>query len=522
MINESEYTVKPLNSRMTLTGPPKPTHVTNLKGTEGAVENAATSTAQGPDKSIDSANGATDTSRSAAVASVIGAMVKATTLAGVVRFCGAGMIALAVSLFLMQGVEASNDLQRFHRLLAQTGLLGAAGFAIGFLLKEPRGARVFLSLGLVSIPANLAVLGGMIYSVVHAGELTARYPDYANWQASNLTEIAIALATGALVLVPMALFAFSVFARQSRTWLTSSYLLVSAVLLLPVRSTFVVTLIAGSLIVGLTLLVRRQRASRASVMTGEERFSQLILFLPPVLMIVRSALLYSNEFSMLVTLSGIVYLVLRTSCLQWQTPSWLANSIHLLSALSAVCLAGLLSSLLAVNMIFTAANLSFCLILGGLLLELSRRVPSPSIRWWMHTGWALLCVPSLLGNSIFSASATSIILALAICVLIVVSGIVAGRRSVTAIGVLTLLGNVLLQGSYMTSLLMNSSWISLTLMGAAIIASGSLIELYGVPLRLQLQTWQNKTGMSGAITSSHGSTATGRELNNDADQDLAA
>ena len=518
MINESEYTVRQSRSTTILTGPPRPAHVARLSRAEGHVEDAVITN----EKAFDSTDETGDTSRSAAVASVIAATVKATSIAGVVRFCGAGMIVLAVSLFLMQGVEVSNDLHRFHRLLAQTGLLGAAGFAIGFILKEPRGARVFFSLGLISIPANMAVLGGMIYSVVHVGELTTHYPDYANWQASSLSQIAIALVTGAVVLIPMAMFAFSVFARQSRVWLTSSYLLVSAVLLLPVRGTFSVTLIAGLLVVGLTLLLRRQRASRASVMTGEERFSQLILFLPPVLMIIRTALLYSSEFNMLVIMSGIVYLVLRSCCKQKQSPSWLANAIHLLSALAAVCLAGMLSSLLAVNMIYTAPNLSFCVILGGLLLELSRRVPSSTVRWWMHTGWALLCVPSLLSYYIFATNALSIIIGLLICAAVVASGILTRRRLVTAIGVLTLVANVLFQGAYMTSLVMNSSWISLTLAGAAIVASGSLIERFGVPCRLQLQAWLDRAGVSGTATTSHESPDIDSQLTKEAEQDMAA
>ena len=74
---------------------------------------------------------------------------KATTIAELTRLSGAALIVFALSLFLMQGVDASNDLQRYHLLLLQTSFLGAAGFAVGFLLKEPRGARVFFSLGLI-------------------------------------------------------------------------------------------------------------------------------------------------------------------------------------------------------------------------------------------------------------------------------------------------------------------------------------------------------------------------------------
>ena len=487
-INESEYTVKVDRRSTQLMGPPKPTSAKPLNDNDHQVTVREVSKRE-PAEEQGLSGEMPEPSKSSVVASVIKSIVRTASLAELVRFCGAGMIVFALSLFLMQGVDATNDLQRFHLLLLQTGLLGVSGFAVGYLLKEPRGARVFFSLGLMSIPANMAVLGAMIYSVVNAGELTTHYPEYANWQASNLTEIATALATGAVVLVPMALFAFSVFARQSRVWLTAGYLLSSAVLLVPVRGTFMITVMAGLLVMGILLLIRRQRVSREVVLTAEERFSQLLLFLPPVLMVVRSAMLYSSEFSMLVSLFSIAYLVLRFSSKQLKTASWFANSVHLFTALAAVFLAGLLSSLVATSGLFMAPNLAFCLILGVLLLDLSRLVPSPAVRWWMHMGWALLCVPAFFGNYVFLAGAASIIVTLLICTLMIVSGILFKTRLVTILGILALIGNVLMQGSYMTHLLFTSNWMTLAAAGAVIVVAGSLIERYGVSGRLKIQSW---------------------------------
>ncbi|MGQ7848417.1 hypothetical protein ACUNV4_28220 [Granulosicoccus sp. 3-233] len=430
--------------------------------------------------------------KSAILQSIIRSMVRTSTLAGAIRFCGAGMIVFALSLFLMQGVDAANDLQRFLLLLIQTTLLGASGFAVGYLLKEPRGARVFFLIALMSIPANLAVLGGMIYSVVHAGELTTHYPEYANWHASNLVEILTAMASGAVVLAPMAFFAFSVFARQSRVWLTVAYLLGSTVLLLPVRSMLPATLIAALLATALILLIRRHGSSRDKVMTGEERLARLLLFFPPVLILARSATLYASEFSMLVSLFSIVYLLMRFCCKQWHSPSWFANSVHLLTALAATCLAGLYSSLLAIGHINTSVNLSFCLILGALLLDLSRQVSSSSVRWWIHVGWALLCIPALFSYQLFLGGASSLVVTLLIGVLIVGSGVMTRRRLVTAVGILALLGSVLLQGRYMTHMLMTSNWMTLALVGAVIVVTGSLIERYGVSGKLGLQAWLNR------------------------------
>lgn len=429
---------------------------------------------------------ATMTSR---LTSVIQAIARATSIAEMVRLGGASLIVFAMSLFLMQGVEVTNDLQRFHWLLLQTALLGGAGFAVGYLLKENRGARIFFSLGLISIPANLAVLGGMIYSIMPAGSLSPQYPDYANWQASNFTEIAIALGTGTLVLVPMALFAFSVFARQSRLWLTGGYLFASSMLLIPIRSTWVVTFMAGLVAMGLLVLIRQRRSTVISVLTAEEKFAHLLLFLPPILMVARSAMLYSSEFNMLASLSIVAYLVLRFCSQRCQQSLWWNNIVPAFTALAAIYLSVLLSSLIALNGFFTGANLIFSLILGGLLLDLSRVVSSRRLRWWMHAAWAFLCIPAFFGNYVLWSGATSIVIMLAICLLMVVSGVVLMNRLVTVLGVLSLVGNLLVQGSYMSHMLMASNWMTLALMGGVIVVIGSLIDSYGVTARLKIQAW---------------------------------
>lgn len=467
--------------------------------------------------------------RSNVLSSIMNAIVKASSVAELVRFTGAGLIVFAVSLFLMQGMDATNDLQRFHLLLLQTGFLGAAGFAVGYVLKEPRGARVFFSLGLISIPANLAVLGAMIYSVLPAGQRAGHYPDYASWQASSVTEIVFAIGTGAIVLVPMALFAFSVFARQSRGWLSAGYLSSSAVLLLPVRDSLLVTLISVAAVVALLGLLRQRRSAGITLLTTEERFAQLLLFLPPVLMMARSAMLYSSEFNMLAMSSSVVYLTLRYCSQRSQSATWLDNSVHLLSALAATWLAGLLSSMAAINGLYSGANLLFPLLLGVLLLDLCRRVPSRTVLWWIHTGWALVCLPAFVGNYVLWSGASTLVLTLLICALMIGSGRMFNNRAVIVLGVMALLGNLFLQGTYLIQLVMGSSWMTLAIMGALVVVTGSLIERFGVTGRLKAQAWVEKmlprTDNAGLVeqgADDNGSPAMRTEERPSVEQDLAA
>ena len=51
------------------------------------------------------------------------------TLSEALRILGAGVLLASMSVFLLQGWSEGNDIRRYLLLLAQTGLLGAAGFA---------------------------------------------------------------------------------------------------------------------------------------------------------------------------------------------------------------------------------------------------------------------------------------------------------------------------------------------------------------------------------------------------------
>ncbi len=108
------------------------------------------------------------------------------TLSEALRILGAGVILVSMSVFLLQGWSEGNDISRYLMLLAQTGLLGAAGFAMSHLIKETKGARLFFGLALVSIPANFTILGALLYSVFQWDGGLTTYPDYAHWQIGDV------------------------------------------------------------------------------------------------------------------------------------------------------------------------------------------------------------------------------------------------------------------------------------------------------------------------------------------------
>ncbi len=78
------------------------------------------------------------------------------------RILGAGALVVAMYSYLAKGWESGNDIFRYLLMLGHTGVLTAIGLASGHWLKESKGARLLLTLALVSVPANFAILGAFI------------------------------------------------------------------------------------------------------------------------------------------------------------------------------------------------------------------------------------------------------------------------------------------------------------------------------------------------------------------------
>ena len=235
-----------------------------------------------------------------ALARAVTAIREAVTIATVLRTLGALATVLSLSLYLMQGFETRDHLGRVYVLLGQSGLLALAGLAIGYFLEEPKGARVFLTLALASVPANVAVLGAMIYSIAPldgllpgTAALAGDYPAYAFWEASGPGDLLRALVPGAALLVPVTLFGFSVLARRFAGSLSFALLAGSALLLVPLRDPLATALLGGATLIVPILALRRARMRaelRARPVTFEERLAGALLLLPSLIVLGRATL----------------------------------------------------------------------------------------------------------------------------------------------------------------------------------------------------------------------------------------
>ena len=434
------------------------------------------------------------------LARTLNAIREGASIAGLLRISGAALMVLSLSAFLMQGVEAASDLHRYLLLLGQTLLLSAAGFAVGFWLKEPRGARMFFSLALISIPANFAVLGAMIYSIAPLDDLMTQYPAYASWQSASLNELLVAAAAALAVLVPMSLFCFAVMARQSKWWLSACYLTASATLLIPVRETFSITLISSVCAVALVILLAIRKTRQQRKATGEEKFATALLFIPPLLVLARSAMLYGiDSYLALAMVTGIYYLVRRLVIARTDSKA-LTTFIQIMAAGTALTLAILTTELLQRKLNFVdASNPYFLFAIVWLMinLDLVRYFSGTRMKSITHGLWAVVCCIPVLLDLLVIQNFAGFAEALAYALLIMSAGVITRHKFIIVLGILVLAAVLINSGSHVFTLALDAGWLGMAIAGAGTIVAGSVLERFWPVIRLRVTDHFDKGGMGG-------------------------
>ena len=431
------------------------------------------------------------------LARTLNAIREGASIAGFLRISGAALMVLSLSAFLMQGVEAASDLHRYLLLLGQTLLLTAAGFAVGFWLKEPRGARVFFSLALISIPANFAVLGAMIYSIAPLDELVTHYPAYASWHSASVKELLIAAAAALVILVPMSLFCFAVMARHSKWWLSTCYLSASATLLIPMRDTLSITLIGSVCMVAIVTLLASRKARHPRKATGEERFATALLFIPPLLILARSAMLYGVDLYLALAMSIGIHYLFRQLVIARTDNHVLSTLIQLVATGTGLTLAVLATVVLDKEFSIFGGHEPYLLFAGLWLminLDLLRYFSGTRLKSAIHIFWGVLCcIPVLVDLSIFNGH-MDFTEALSFALLIVSAGVIARHRLLVTMGALALAAVLLDSGAHLFTLALEAGWLGMAVAGASTIVAGSVLERFWPVIRLRATSHFGKRG----------------------------
>lgn len=420
---------------------------------------------------------------------------RAPTLSALLRGAGALVIVAAFVLYLFEGWREGDDLTRYLILLGHTGVLTLAGFALGHWLREPRGARLLVALGLAAVPVNFAFLGGMTYDRLTwdgAGGGASGAWDWL-WSVGGgfAPGAVLPLTLGALVVLTLAVrLAYQVMARRSAAGLAGAYLGANALLLVPTReeAAIAVLLAAAALILG--WIAWRLRRRDPSLATAEGLFARLALALPLLVLAGRSIWLYAPGEVFFTTLALMGYLGARQAALGLaaERRGWL-ESLALLLALASVWM--ILVTIAHMDGLPAVLRLPFAgAAFAALLWDMG------SIAGRRRSGYraasALAVAASAGANLALFTGVGTAFAALAAGLVVLAYGYASRRRAVFMLGALTALGGLAVVAERAVSAFSLGGWTGLVALGLITLIAGSVLERHGAVLRVLAGRWTRR------------------------------
>jgi hypothetical protein len=415
------------------------------------------------------------------------------TVSEALRILGAAVILASMSVFLLQGWNEGNDISRYLLLLTQTGLLAAAGFAMSHIVKETKGARIFFGLALVSIPANFAILGALLYSVFQWDGGLTTYPGYADWRIEDVASVGVTMSAAMLVIVPVTLFCFAIMARHSARSLSLHFLLLNALLLLPVRASVAAGSIALVGVIYALIVIGREIARNPALKTGEGKFALATLFIPLGIILFRSMYFYQVDSLMIAMVSMVLFLAARQASLFPDRSARLAVALETVSWVLAFVIALALTDALEPGIAHGLYAPVFTGTFALLALDLIRRTGSKWLGKMIAASLALTVMISFTFSAAMSQTAWTALGAVAAGTVLLLWGAASKRLFTILAGLVTLGAGALFGFDAIVQLVITSSWIDLAIFGASAIALGSVVDRHGVTLKLRIAKWYDAT-----------------------------
>jgi hypothetical protein len=414
------------------------------------------------------------------------------SLSQLLRFIGAAGILASMSLFMFKGWSDGNDISRYLKLLAQTGMITVAGLILSFVVKEAKGARVFFGLGLASVVANFTILGALTYSLLPLDSQLMDYPSMIRWEVTTL-KIFIPTFLGALSLLSVvAFFGFSVFARRFAKPITLGFLALSALLLVPLRAPLAAAALAAVALAGAWFLIQRFRKHESFLVTFEIKVAFGLLLLPGAIIAVRALSFYNLDNISLMAFAALGFGILKAlSNTLNPTRTWtrvLSGMQFALGIIIAYLLGETLPSLLNLyNYGFEGMIMAIALV--AFAFEQVLNSDDKTWKQWLTSTVTLVIVPisllSSLGNEFFfdSHAFQSLIVTGLVLALNIFSCNSTGTNNFSrtlsivgfAIAFIIALFNIV-------EIVQLSNWVIVGVIGGAFIVSASFYERYGLRL----------------------------------------
>jgi hypothetical protein len=416
------------------------------------------------------------------------------TLSEALRILGASILLASMSVFLLQGWNQGNDISRYFLLLMQTGLLTAAGFAMSHGLKEAKGARMFFGLSLVSIPANFTILGALLYSVFQWDNSLTTYPGFATWQIENVASTSATLGAAMLVLLPVTFFCFAVMARHSSKSLSVNFLLLNVLLLLPIRSSLAAGVVAlAGVLYALNVVSRAAKKDRA-LKTAEGKFALTTLFIPAGIILFRSMYFYQVDSLLIAMVAMALYMAARQASVFPGRQNRVALTLEVLSVPLALAIAVAMTDAFQPVISVALRAPFFAIVYSLLAIDLMRRTSSRKLIGLIGATISLFVALSFVFSVAVMPSIITALLSLAAGGLLMLCGSALRNLMAVICGVITMIASVLFGLDEILRLIANSGWVELAVFGASTIALASVLDRYGVAIKLRLVKWFDAIG----------------------------
>ena len=414
-------------------------------------------------------------------------------LPSLLRILGTTALLVAMYSFLVKGWHSGSDVFRYLLMLGHTGAMAAIGLASGHWLREGKGARLLLTLALVSVPANFAILGAFIYSRVPA-TAALHYPDYVRWSVDSLSSALLITGAALLVLLPVVLVGFRALSRSMSWKLAVLYLISNAALLIPLREPHLV----GAMVIGLGLCVlisgRMAAQQDISAQTREGGMALALQYLPMVVLLSRSFWLYTPDLFLLAVLALTVFFALRQISMRMDSASEIRSVVEAVSVLPALGFGAGLGATLAENG-FLATELILpvtALAAASLIHEISLRAQK-SVALYRKISVSVLCI-GMLANMLLIGGVLTALLSAVVGIGVAVYGYLKQQRIAFNGGMVMLCAGLVFQLYYAVRIFDLGSWAGLALLGMTAIVVGSTIESQGARIKPMLAAWKAKYG----------------------------